>query len=293
MRIAAFKGSAGEGLGLVEAGEVSVLHEGPVGSAGVALLKLIEGGAAALQEAQAKAADARKLPLAEVTLLPPAVSRRAAVICVGKNYHAHAREFFGSGFDSTGKDEIPPEPVIFSKAGSSLIGHGAAIHGSLDPTQTVDYEGELALIIGKPAHKVTRDNAFDVIFGYTICNDVTSRELQKRHNQWLVGKSLDTFGPLGPWIVTADEMGDITRQTLTTTVNGEERQRAPISDLIFDIPGLIETLSATMTLQPGDIIATGTPAGVGIGHTPPKYLVPGDKVDVTISGIGTLSNPVV
>lgn len=293
MRIAAFTSPAGEGLGIVDGAHIAVLHEGAEGSAGLALHAMIEGGATALAQAAEKAASAKRLPLGEVSLLPPAVSRRAAVICVGKNYHAHAKEFFGSGFDSTGKDEIPSEPVIFGKTGSSLVGHGAKINASLDPTQTVDYEGELAIIIGKTAHKVTRESAFDVIFGYTVCNDVTSRELQKRHNQWLIGKSLDSFGPLGPWIVTADEVGDITQQTLTTTVNGEERQRAPISDLIFDIPGLIETLSATMTLQPGDIIATGTPAGVGIGHKPPKYLMPGDHVEVTITGIGTLANSVI
>jgi 2-keto-4-pentenoate hydratase/2-oxohepta-3-ene-1,7-dioic acid hydratase in catechol pathway len=132
-----------------------------------------------------------------------------------------------------------------------------------------------------------------VVFGYTICNDVTSRELQRRHNQWLIGKSLDSFGPLGPWIVTADELGDITQQELVTTVNGEVRQKAVVRDLIFDIPTLIETLSATMTLQPGDVIATGTPAGVGIGFDPPRYLAPGDKVSVSISGIGVLENPVV
>lgn len=293
MRIVAFRNDTGEGLGVVEGAQIAVLREGGAGTACRSLLELIEGGEKALSAAKVTAENAKKIDLSSVALLPPAVSRRAAVICVGKNYHAHAREFFGSGFDSTGKDEIPTEPVIFGKAGSSLIGHEDEINSALDSTQTVDYEGELAVIIGKTTHKVSRAEALDHVFGYTVCNDVTSRELQKRHNQWLVGKSLDTFGPLGPWIVTSDEIGDITQQILITRVNGEERQRAPIADLIFDIPGLIETLSATMTLQPGDIIATGTPAGVGIGHKPPKYLSAGDRVEVEITGIGVLANPVI
>jgi 2-keto-4-pentenoate hydratase/2-oxohepta-3-ene-1,7-dioic acid hydratase in catechol pathway len=236
---------------------------------------------------------AARVRRADVRLEPPVVSRDRAVICVGKNYHDHANEFFGSGFDSSAKDAIPKEPVIFAKLGSCVVGDGAEVRASLDPTASVDYEGELVVVIGKTAHAVPAARAFDVIFGYTICNDVTSRELQKSHNQWLIGKSLDTFGPIGPWIVTADELGDITAQDLVTTVNGEERQRAKISDLIFDIPTLIETLTRTMTLQPGDMIATGTPAGVGIGSSPPRYLKPSDRVEITVSGIGTLRNAIV
>ncbi|MDH3242880.1 MAG: fumarylacetoacetate hydrolase family protein, partial [Alphaproteobacteria bacterium] len=130
------------------------------------------------------------------------------------------------------------------------------------------------------------------VFGYTILNDVTARVLQGRHNQWLIGKSLDTFGPMGPYLVTADEVGDVTALELETRVNGEIRQKASLADLIFDIPTLIETLSATMTLLPGDIIATGTPVGVGLGFDPPRYLAAGDIVSVTVSRIGELSNPV-
>jgi len=290
MRIAAFRTAGREGLGVVvDDDSLAVIDQGP---AGPALLALIEGGDAARADWAARIAAAPRVPLASVELLPPVVSDRAAVLCVGKNYYAHAREFFVSGFDSTAKDEVPAEPVVFAKTGSCLVGDGATVRATLDPTGTVDYEGELAVVIGKRAHKVAQADAWDVIFGYTICNDVTSRELQKRHNQWVIGKSLDTFGPLGPWIVTRDALADITAQTLVTRINGEERQRASIRDLIFDIPRLIETLSATMTLQPGDVIATGTPAGVGIGHTPPKYLQPGDRMEVSITGIGTLSNAV-
>lgn len=287
MIIAAFTDADGPGLGVVEEDVLAVIARG---ESGRALLDLIEAEDDAQIRIRSEIAHAPRVALSTVRLDPPVVSRDRALICVGKNYRAHAKEFFGSGFDSTAQDEIPKAPVIFAKLGSSLVGEGAVINASLDPTATVDYEGELAIIIGKRAHKVAKADAFDVVFGYTICNDVTSRALQKRHNQWLIGKSLDSFCPLGPWIVTADDMGDITRHELVTRVNGVERQRAVIRDLIFDIPTLIETLSATMTLNPGDVIATGTPAGVGIGQVPPAYLQPGDRVSVTISGIGTLTN---
>ena len=286
MIVAAFRDSDGPGLGLVEDDVITVIARGDHGPL---LLDLI--GAGMSGRASTKSTSDR-IALSSVQLEAPVASRDRAIICVGKNYHAHAKEFFGSGFDSTAQDEIPQAPVIFAKLGSSVVADGTAIRASLDPTNTVDYEGELAIVIGKQAHKVSKADAWDTIFGYTICNDVTSRALQKTHNQWLIGKSLDSFGPVGPWIVTADQLHDIVDQELVTTVNGEERQRASIRDLIFDIPTLIETLSATMTLYPGDIIATGTPAGVGIGHKPPLYLKPGDTVSVSISGIGTLSNPV-
>lgn len=289
MIIAAFTDADGPGLGVVEGDTLAVISRGDPGHA---LLDLIEAGNSAAIKIGAQVENAPRVALSAVRLDPPVVSRDRALICVGKNYHAHAKEFFGSGFDSTAQDEIPEEPVVFAKLGSSLVGQGDVINASLDPTGTVDYEGELAVIIGKRAHKVAKADAYSAIFGYTICNDVTSRYLQKRHNQWLIGKSLDSFCPLGPWIVTADDIDDITGHELVTWVNGEERQRAMIRDLIFDIPTLIETLSATMTLNPGDVIVTGTPAGVGIGQDPPVYLQPGDRVSVTISGIGTLTNPV-
>lgn len=292
MRICMFyaKGESEIGLGLVEGDAIAEVARGE--SAKTLLQALIAGEESALAQIKESKSNARQHPLSNVDLCPPVSDNRTAIVCVGKNYHAHAKEFFSSGFDSTGKEEVPSHPVVFAKTGSALVGNGVAINSALDETNTVDYEGELAVIIGKTTHKVSRDDAMDHVFGYSIMNDVTSRELQKRHNQWLIGKSLDTFGPYGPWIVTKDELTDIEAQKLETKVNGELRQSAPVSDLIFDIPYLIETLSQTMTLQPGDIIATGTPAGVGIGFTPPKYLKPGDIVEVSISGIGTLTNEV-
>lgn len=292
MRICMFY-TAGEseiGLGVVEGNAIAEVARGE--SAKALLQALIAGEKSAIDQITESASNARQHPLSEAVLCPPVSDNRTTILCVGKNYHAHAKEFFNSGFDSSGKEEVPSHPVVFAKASSSLVGNNVEIDATLDETGTVDYEGELAVIIGKTAHKISRDDAMDHVFGYSIMNDVTSRELQKRHNQWLIGKSLDTFGPYGPWIVTRDELVDIEAQRLETRVNGELRQSAPVSDLIFDIPYLIETLSQTMTLQPGDIIATGTPAGVGIGFTPPKYLKPGDIVEVSISGIGTLTNEV-
>jgi 2-keto-4-pentenoate hydratase/2-oxohepta-3-ene-1,7-dioic acid hydratase in catechol pathway len=173
-----------------------------------------------------------------------------------------------------------------------VIGPGVPIKASADWTGSVDYEVELAVVIGVGGRQIKKADAYAHVFGYTIINDVTSRTLQHRHKQWFLGKNFDTFCPMGPCLVTADEIADVTRLVVSTRLNGEERQRAVVKDLIFDIPTLIETLSAVMTLEPGDIIATGTPAGVGIGFNPPRFMKPGDRVAVEISGIGVLENPV-
>ena len=254
-----------------------------------AVLNLIEGekGTSPWQ------GGATTLDLEDVELLAPIPEPRRNIFCVGKNYYAHAKEFNDSGFDTSTKEEIPSVPVIFTKATTSVIGHNAPINSSLDNTNSVDYECELCFIIKKRAHKVERSEAFKYIFGYTILNDVTARHLQQKHNQWFLGKSLDSFAPLGPVIVSVDELPDITDAKISTTVNGEVRQQAQIADLIFDIPTLMETLTATMTLIPGDIIATGTPVGVGLGFKPPKFLKPGDTVSVSVDGIGVLTNPVI
>jgi 2-keto-4-pentenoate hydratase/2-oxohepta-3-ene-1,7-dioic acid hydratase in catechol pathway len=239
------------------------------------------------------AADAPAIPAKSVRLHAPIPVPRRNILCVGKNYHEHAKEFHDSGFDaSAGKSAVPDVPIIFTKWPEAVIGPGEAIDSTLDPTHSVDYEGELVVVIGKGGRAIPAADALQHVFGYTILNDVTARTLQNRHRQWFLGKSLDTFAPLGPCIVTADEIPDPTKLLLQTFVNGELRQKAPVSDLIFDIPTLIETLSRSMTLSPGDLIATGTCAGVGIGFDPPKFLQPGDKVAITIEPIGTLENPV-
>jgi 2-keto-4-pentenoate hydratase/2-oxohepta-3-ene-1,7-dioic acid hydratase in catechol pathway len=229
-----------------------------------------------------------------VKLAAPVGPLAKNVICVGKNYHDHAQEFARSGVDQSGdKQEVPADPVIFTKSTSSLADPFQRISASSDPTHTVDYEGELGIVIGKRCKNVKRAEALDYVFGYTIVNDVTARAVQQRHKQWFLGKSLDSFCPVGPWLVTRDEFGVPDAQELATFVNGERRQFAKLRDMIFDVPTFIETVTAYVTLEPGDLLATGTPAGVGIGFDPPRYLVPGDVVKISISGIGDLTNPVV
>jgi 2-keto-4-pentenoate hydratase/2-oxohepta-3-ene-1,7-dioic acid hydratase in catechol pathway len=274
--------------GWIDGDAVVVCATGPAAEG--AVLSLIAGGEPARADWAAK--DGPRVPLADIRLMAPIPNPRRDIFCVGKNYYAHAAEFHKSGFDSSAKEQVPSAPVIFTKATTSVVGPGDTVRASIDPTATVDYEGELAVVIGKRTFGVSKADAMDHVFGYVIVNDVTSRELQKRHNQWVIGKGCDTFCPMGPWIATADEVGDPTALELTTEINGELRQQAIVSDLIFDIPTLIEALSQTITLLPGDIIATGTPVGVGIGFTPPVYLRPGDRMRVAITGLGALENPV-
>ena len=216
------------------------------------------------------------------------------VICVGKNYYDHAREFAQSGVDQSGDEQdVPADPVIFTKSPTSLADPGQKIVASLDPTHTVDYEGEFGVVIGRHAKNVKREDALDYVFGYTIVNDLTARAVQQRHKQWFLGKSLDGFCPVGPFVVTRDEFGVPGEQELATYVNDERRQSARLKDMIFDVPSFIETVTAYVPLEPGDLLATGTPAGVGIGFAPPRYLQPGDVVRIAISGLGELTNPVV
>jgi len=234
-----------------------------------------------------------RVPFASVKLHAPIPRPAKNILCVGKNYHDHAREFHASGFDaSAGKDAIPELPILFTKWPNSVIAHDEPIPSYLDYTNSTDYEGELTVVIGPGGRGISGKDAYDHVYGYTIVNDATARTLQNQHKQWFLGKSIDGYCPMGPCIVTADEVADVTKLQLTTRVNGEVRQDAPVSQLIFDIPTLIETLSRVMTLEPGDLIATGTCAGVGIGFNPPKFLKKGDRVAITIEPIGTLENPV-
>jgi len=255
----------------------------------------IAAGAAALDKARAAFASGKgRIAASQAKLLAPFADGRATVFCIGKNYREHVKELHGKGFEKAAPAEPPPDtPIVFSKIGTSIVGPGEAIDSRLDPTASVDYEGELALVMGPGGRGIGRAKAMDHVYGYTIVNDVTSRALQQKHKQWLLGKSLDTFCPMGPCILTADAVPDVTRLRVITRVNGEERQNATLAELIFDIPTLIETISRTMTFRPGDLISTGTPAGVGYGFDPPKFLKAGDRVSVTIEPIGTLESPVV
>ena len=234
-----------------------------------------------------------RIPFGAVKLLAPIPRPLKNVLCVGKNYYDHAHEFHNSGVDaSAGKNAIPELPIPFTKWPNSVIGPGEPIPSYLDYSNSTDYEGELGVVIGPGGRGITKKDAYDHVYGYTVINDATARTLQNQHRQWFLGKSLDGYCPMGPCIVTADEVKDVTKLRLVTKVNGEVRQDALVSQLIFDIPTLIETFSRVMTLEPGDLIATGTCAGVGIGFNPPKYLQKGDVVAITIEPIGTLENPV-
>lgn len=235
-----------------------------------------------------------RIPMASVKLLAPIPRPAKNVLCVGKNYYDHAHEFHNSGVDaSAGKNAIPELPIPFTKWPNSVIGPGEPILSYLDYSNSTDYEGELGVVIGTGGRGIAKKDAYDHVYGYTVINDATARTLQNQHRQWFLGKSLDSYCPMGPCIVTADEIKDVTKLRLITKVNGELRQDALVSQLIFDIPTLIETFARVMTLDPGDLIATGTCAGVGIGFNPPKYLQKGDVVAITIEPIGTLENPVV
>lgn len=229
------------------------------------------------------------LKLADLQLAAPIPRPRKNVICVGRNYLDHIRE----GALALGQDlHIPDHPPFFTKAPTSVIGPGAEVRFQREVTGEVDYEVELGVVIGKAGRNISREEALEHVFGYTIVNDVSARDLQFRHGQWFKGKSLDTFCPIGPWIVTQDEVGALDDLELTLSVNGEERQRARVGQMIFPVDRLIASLSEGMTLEPGDIIATGTPAGVGFSMTPPRYLRDGDVVRCSISRIGALVNRV-
>jgi len=230
--------------------------------------------------------------LESVRLRAPLPRPRRNIFCVGKNYYDHAHEFSKSGFDSSAAaGTIPKAPIVFSKVPESVCAHGDPIVLDEAVSTSLDYEVELGVIIGKGGRGITRETALDHVWGYTVINDATARDLQGLHSQWLIGKSQDTFCPMGPCAVTADAF-DLSDAFVRTWINGELRQDSNTGLLIFDVPTIIETLAAGITLIPGDVIATGTPAGVGIGFKPPVYLKPGDVVRMEIEHIGVLENRV-
>jgi 2-keto-4-pentenoate hydratase/2-oxohepta-3-ene-1,7-dioic acid hydratase in catechol pathway len=248
------------------------------------LLHLIQGGTETLQRAKDwlhKAPADATVPLAQARLLAP-LSRPPKIICVGLNYRDHALEC---------NAEIPKVPTIFSKYTTAIIGPGEAIilpKHSKEP----DYEAEFAVVIGKGGRYISKDRWRDHVFGYTNLNDVSARDFQAATSQWMIGKTFDTFAPIGPAIVTADEIPDPHALDIQMIINGEVLQSSNTSQMVFRIADLIEHISSVFTLEPGDIISTGTPAGVGEAKKPPRWLRPGDKVVVRISGIPELSNDV-
>ena len=231
-----------------------------------------------------------EIPLSEVRLLAPIPHPDQEIICLGVNYMDHAYE---SARDK--KEDFHgerPYPVYFCKRVNEVTPDGGFIDGHFDIQKNLDYEAELAVILGKDALNVTPEEAYSYVFGYTVLNDVSSRDLQGRHKQFYFGKSLDTFTCMGPWIVTADDLPCPPVLGISSRVNGELRQNSSTGNMIFDIPYIIGELSAGMTLKAGTVISTGTPAGVGMGFTPPKFLKSGDTVECIIEGIGTLKNTV-
>lgn len=234
--------------------------------------------------------EAAAVNINEINLLAPIVRPKQDVICLGINYDAHAQEADKFSSEAFGGDR--PYTIYFSKRVSRATATNEAVPAYVGLVDSLDYEAELGVVLGKNAKAVTKEDALDYVFGYTIINDISARNLQTRHKQWYLGKSLDGFTPIGPCIVTADEIGDVNNLNICSTVNGEQRQNSNTKYMLQTVAGAISELSQGMTLQSGTIIATGTPAGVGMGMTPPTFLKPGDVVICEIEKIGKLVNPI-
>lgn len=286
MRIATIVANGKRRVGLISADEksVSILNlTGEQSQSGAqAVIDLCATGLSVPE------VGSERLSLTEVQLESPLPLPRRNLWCVGRNYHAHAKELSSSVFKD---NDANPEswPIVFTKVPECVVGPFDDVEIPLGISEQIDYEAELALVIGTGGKNIRRVDALKHVFGYTVVNDVTARDVQIRHQQWDMGKSFDTFCPMGPWIVTADEF-DGTAARVRCWVNGELRQDGPTENMIFDIPSLIETISRGITLYPGDVIATGTPAGVGMGMSPPSYLSAGDVVRVEVEGLGAIEN---
>jgi 2,4-didehydro-3-deoxy-L-rhamnonate hydrolase len=229
-----------------------------------------------------------RILLQDTKLAAPVVPHKN-VFCVGRNYLEHAKE----GARATGRElKLPDVPTFFSKAPTAIAAHDADLHWEARVSQQYDYEAELAIVIGSRIKDASEAEALQAVFGYTCLNDMTARDLQRAHLQWLKGKSLDETCPTGPWIVTPDEIGDPQHLDVRCRVNGVEKQHGNTSQMIFPLTRIIAELSKGMTLEPGDVIATGTPEGVGFARTPPEFLSDGDVVEVQVENIGILRNTV-
>lgn len=229
------------------------------------------------------------IPLNKIRFAPPITDFKKNVFCVGRNYKAHIEEMAAAMNRSV---DYPKVSEFFTKPYTTIIAHGDTVERHAAYTEKLDYEVELAAIIGKGGRNISKDNALDHVFGYTVFNDVTARDAQRAHGQFFKGKSFDTFGPIGPWIVTSDEFGDPSGHRLTLKVNGKIRQDSNTSDLVHDVPSIIRDLTGALTVEPGDIIATGTPSGVAGGMNPPGWLQSGDVMEAEVEGIGVLRNKI-
>ena len=287
MKLATFQHDGRRHVGLVSADGRSVRPfplEPEVACRGVLLLVELLASGGSLPTA-----DGPALPLASVRLEAPLPLPLRNVWCVGRNYQAHARELAQSVFKANAA-KADEWPIVFTKVPECVVGpHDDVTLPGAEVSTQIDYEAELAVVIGRGGKNIGRAEALGHVFGYTIVNDVTARDVQMRHQQWDLGKSFDSFCPMGPWVVTADEL-DGTKTRVRCWVNGTLRQDGPTENMIFDIPTLIETISRGITLYPGDVIATGTPAGVGMGMTPPRWLRAGDVVRIEVDGLGSIEN---
>jgi 2-keto-4-pentenoate hydratase/2-oxohepta-3-ene-1,7-dioic acid hydratase in catechol pathway len=286
MRLITYHDGSGARLGALRGDSVV-----PLDAVAPSMLALIEGGPELLQRAQAEVERATQtIPLGTVRLLAPIPRPRQNVICLGMNYVAHAIE---SDRARGREPKLPEHPVYFTKAATTVCGPDDEI--PLDPrvTNQLDYEVELAYIVGRGGKNIAREDALSYIFGYTIVNDVSARDLQNQHQQFYKGKSLDRSCPIGPCIVTADEIPDPSALGLRLRLNGETRQDSTVGDLIFDIPTTLAVLSLGQTLEPGTIVSTGTPSGVGMGRNPPQFMRAGDLMEAEVDQIGVLRNRVV
>lgn len=296
MRLATYRSGSSPRLGVVR-GEQIIDVAALEGFADTSdMLSLIDQGDLALsrlRDALSAASDEQLRragalhALASVHLLAPIPRPRKNIFCLGRNYVDHALE---STLARSDKGEVPEDPIFFTKTTTTVNGPFDDV--PMDPaiSDEMDWEGELGVIIGRAGKNISAAQAMDYIFGYTVLNDVTARDLQTKHKQWFKGKSLDGACPMGPWIVTRDEIPNPHTLDLRVRVNGVLKQEANTRLLIFNLPAIIEVLSIGLTLEPGDIIATGTPSGVGFARKPPEYLHPGDVVETEIDGIGTLRN---
>jgi len=281
MKLATFHHDGSSRVGVVtDAGVVDLSQAAP--DLPATMLALLEAGQPALHAAQRAAGSGTPIPLADVRLEAP-IARPPKFLGIGLNYADHVRE---AGL------EAPKFPTIFNKQSTCVVGPNDPVHLPR-ASSALDYEGEFGFVVGRRCRHVSRDDAPDVIAGYTIVNDVSVRDWQLRIPTWTIGKSFDTHGPIGPWIVTADEIGDPHQLRLRTFINDELRQDSNTKELIFDCFALVEHLSTAFTLEPGDVIATGTPGGVGIAQKPPALLKAGDVMRIEIEGIGQLENTVV
>src|SRR5438477_7386564 len=281
MRLISFVRNGASGGGILKENGVLPLKDLGYTDA-IAFITAGEPAMAAAKRIIEKASVRDLLPLSNVKVVAP-IPRPAKIFCIGLNYRDHAIE---------SKMEMPAVPTVFAKYSTAVVGPGAPIVLS-SATQKPDYEAELAVVIGKGGNRIAREHWEDHVFGYTILNDVSARDVQLATSQWTLGKSFDTFAPMGPHIVTVDEVMDPHALEIRLSIGGETLQHSNTRELIFGVPELIEYLSQMMTLEPGDIISTGTPAGVGLGRTPPRWLKPGEEVLIEIENVGSLRNPVI